>query len=487
MECTKLYIDGEWRRRDDARARDIVNPSTGEVISRVTQGTVEETNRAIQAARSAFDAGTWSRLAVTERADVLFALARAMRESSDVLARIETLNTGKTLAESQSDVQHSIRTFEYYGRLLSTHGGSVNSTAEHVLSITIHEPVGVCGLITPWNYPLLQASWKIAPALAAGNTVVIKPASLTPLTTLKLAELVDSIGLPPGVFNVVTGSAEVGETLAASHDVDLISLTGSNTAGASVMRSAASNFKRISLELGGKNPHIVFADADQACAIDYVLNGAFFNAGQMCSAGSRLLVERTIHEAFVTELAGRINGIRVGDGLSDNTQMGPVISAQQRQNVLDLIAGARDEGARVICGGGVPSGSQFSSGYWLQPTLITDVTADMRIAREEIFGPVVTIEKFDSEDQAVALANDTEFGLTAGFWTSDFPKANRVLRKLRAATVWVNDYNVTLAHAPWGGYKASGIGRELSPAGLEEYTEAKHAYINFEPKPMGWF
>ena len=487
MDPKFLYVDAEWTEASSGSRRDVIDPATGEVIASVAQASAEDAYRAISAARNAFDHGPWPRLASSERAAHLRRLVSALNEHAEEIAKIEALNTGKTITEGRSDVNDAIAAFEYFARLIGTESGALNDAAPNVISMTLREPVGVCGLITPWNYPILQAAWKLAPALAAGNTVVIKPASLTPLSTHRVAELIHQCGFPKGVLNLVTGGSDVGDALASSTSVDLISLTGSNTAGASVMKAATSNFKRISLELGGKNPHIVFADANLEVAVDQALNAAFFNAGQMCSAGSRLLLERPICDAFVAALAERIKAIRLGHGASDRTQMGPVISAQQRDRVLALVAGAVEEGARVLCGGKSPSGAPFDQGFWVEPTLLVDVQAFMRIAREEIFGPVITVEPFDGEDEAVALANDTQFGLASGVWTGDFAKANRVLRRLRAATVWVNDFNITLPHAPWGGYKASGLGRELSRAGLDEYTELKHAYINFEPKAMGWF
>jgi betaine-aldehyde dehydrogenase len=487
MTEKKLYINGQWVAPKSGSYRNILDPGCQEVIATVAHGAAEDTQRAISAARKAFDQGPWPRLSGRERGAMLRALVNAIGHDAEHLAGLETRNTGKTLDESRSDVSDASSAFDYFARLVGTMHSEVNDAPNHVLSMTLREPVGVCGLITPWNYPILQAAWKIAPALAAGNTVVIKPASLTPLTTHRLAELIDAAGLPAGVFNLVTGGAEVGETLAASVDVDLISLTGSNAVGAKVMQAAACNFKRISLELGGKNPNIVFADADFDAALDYALNAVFFNAGQMCSAGSRLLVESPIHDAFVAALESRIRAIRLGRGVEAGTQMGPVISAQQRDAVLGMVAMATDEGAILRVGGRSPAGASFDKGFWVEPTLLTGVHASMRIAQEEIFGPVITVERFDGEDEAVALANGTPYGLASALWTGDFARANRVLRRLRFATVWVNDYNVTLPHAPWGGYKASGIGRELSRAGLDEYTELKHAYINYEPKVMGWF
>jgi betaine-aldehyde dehydrogenase len=348
--------------------------------------------------------------------------------------------------------------------------------------------VGVCGLIARWNYPLLQAAWKIAPALGAGNTVVVKPSNLTPLTTHRFTQLLCELDLPPGVFILVTGGAVAGAELAGSRIVDLVSFTGGALAGQSIMKAAAtSNFKRIALELGGKNPNIVFADADLDVAVDYALNAAFFHAGQVCSAGSRLMVEDAIYDEFVSRLAQRLPRIAIGSGLEAGTQMGPVQSAQQREKILAMVERGIAEGARLVHGGRRPQGARYDKGFWLEPTLLADVTADMALAKEEIFGPVVTAERFGCEAEALRLANDTPYGLAAAVWTRDLDKANRLSRALRFGTVWVNDYHPYFPEAPWGGYKASGIGRELARVGLDEYTELKHSYINLAPKDMGWF
>ncbi|ULX52149.1 betaine-aldehyde dehydrogenase [Cupriavidus taiwanensis] len=486
MIQTQLYIDGQWQSPIDQGTRAIVSPADEAVIAQAAEATRADARLAIAAARRAFD-GPWRQTTIRDRARLLNKIAELIDRDAEKLAHLESLNTGKTLTESRTDMGDIAATFRYFAGLVASESGAVNEAPHHVISRTLREPVGVCGLITPWNYPLLQAAWKIAPALGAGNTVVIKPSNLTPLTTHHFTQLVAELDLPPGVFNLVTGGAEVGAELAESVDVDLVSFTGGAFAGESIMKAATGNFKRIGLELGGKNPNIVFADADLDAAVDYALNAAFFHAGQVCSAGSRLMVEDSIYDAFIGRLAERLPRIVIGNGFHGETQMGPVQSAQQHEKILGMVQAGIAEGARLVHGGKRPPGDVYKRGYWLEPTLLADVTAEMKIAKEEIFGPVITAERFRSEEEALRAANDTPYGLAAAVWTRDLDKANRMSRALRFGTVWVNDYHPYFPEAPWGGYKASGIGRELARIGLDEYTELKHSYINLAPKAMGWF
>lgn len=486
MIHTQLYINGQWQAPLTAAARAIINPADESVIAQAAEGTRADARLAIAAARQAFE-GPWRQSTIRERAKLLNKIAELVDRDAEKLAHLESLNTGKTLTESRTDMGDIAATFRYFAGLVASESGAVNEAPHHVISRTLREPVGVCGLITPWNYPLLQAAWKIAPALGAGNTVVIKPSNLTPLTTHHFTQLIAELDLPPGVFNLVTGGAEVGAELAESQDVDLVSFTGGAIAGESIMKAATGNFKRIGLELGGKNPNIVFADADLDVAADYALNAAFFHAGQVCSAGSRLMVQDSVYDAFIARLAERMQRIVIGNGFNAETQMGPVQSAHQHEKILGMVRAGINEGARLVHGGKRPAGHVYQNGYWLEPTLLADVTADMKIAKEEIFGPVITAERFHSEEEVLFAANDTPYGLAAAVWTKDLDKANRLSRKLRFGTVWVNDYHPYFPEAPWGGYKASGIGRELARIGLDEYTELKHSYINLAPKAMGWF
>ena len=393
------------------------------------------------------------------------------------------------MRESRWDISDVTKVFRYYADLADKEAGRLVDTSNPTtISRIVHEPVGVCGLIAPWNYPLLQLSWKIAPALAAGNTAIMKPASLTPLSAIHLTRLLEEAGTPPGVVNLVLGPGDrVGQALADSPDVDLISLTGGIEAGRALLRGAAVNVKRVALELGGKSPNIVFADADFETAVDNALTAAFVHSGQVCSAGCRAIVEDAIYDDFVAAVGERADRIHLGKGDDETTEAGALISAAHRDKVEGYVRSAIDEGARLVAGGRRPDEPELQDGFFYRPTVFADVRRDMRIIREEVFGPVLTIERFTTEDEAVELGNDTTYGLAGAVWTSDASRAQRVAQRLRHGTVWINDYNAYVPQAEWGGFKQSGIGRELGPTGLDEYREAKHIWQNTAPGPTGWF
>jgi betaine-aldehyde dehydrogenase len=484
-----LFIDGEWVAAADGTCSPVVDPSDGSLVTEVDVATGEQVQAAIAAARRAFDRSDWPHRPTAERAALLDRVAGSLDRDREELAREETRNTGKALRESRMDVDDVARVFRYYADLADKEAGRLVDTSDpDALSRIVYEPIGVCGLIGPWNYPLLQLSWKIAPALAAGNTAVMKPAHVTPLTAIHLTRLLEEAGTPRGVVNLVLGPGEtVGQPLADSPNVDLISLTGGIEAGRALMRGAAGNVKRVALELGGKSPNIVFADADFETAVDNAVTAAFVHSGQVCSAGSRAIVEASVYERFVTAVGERADRIRLGHGDDERTQTGALISAEHRAKVEGYVAGAIADGARLVAGGRRPDEPELQPGFYYRPTVFADVRRDMRIVREEVFGPVLTIESFTTEDEAIDIANDTDYGLAGAVWTADASRAQRVARRLRAGTVWINDYNRYVPQAEWGGFKRSGIGRELGPSGLDEYREAKHIWQNTRPGPSGWF
>ncbi|MED4474519.1 betaine-aldehyde dehydrogenase [Oceanobacillus caeni] len=489
MDIKKNYINGEWVPALSGKTREIINPYNQEVIAIVSESKEEDTKLAISAAREAFDHGEWSNTSATERGRIVTKIAEFVERDKEELAKMESLDTGKTVEESRGDMDDIAGVFRYYAEIADKDGGEIiDSPIPNTISKVVKEPVGVCGQITPWNYPLLQASWKLAPALAAGNTLIMKPSEITPLTTVKVFELMEEAGVPKGVVNLVLGAGNtVGAELSANEDVDLISFTGGIQTGKGIMKAASGNMKKIALELGGKNPNIIFADANFETAVDQALNAVFFHAGQICSAGTRVIVEESIHDKFVEELVERVKNIKLGSGFDEATQMGPLISEAHLNKVVNYVESGIKEGAKVVVGGERPTDPELQKGFFYLPTVLTDCTTDMNVVQNEGFGPVITVEKFSTEEEAIKLANDSIYGLSGGVWTNDIAKAERCVSKMRMGTVWINEFNVYFPHAPWGGYKQSGIGRELGKTGLEEYQETKHIFQNLDPQPNNWF
>lgn len=490
MIRTQMYINGAWVDALSKARRDIINPFNQEVIATVTEGDAADTEKAIEAARQAFEEGTWPNMLAQERGAIVHKIGELIRDSREELAELETLNTGKTLTESLQDMDDIADVFTYFASLADKNGGEViHSPIPDSISQLVREPVGVCAQITPWNYPLLQAAWKLAPALVTGNTLVIKPSEITPLTTIKVFEIFEEVGLPAGVANLVLGVGDtVGAQLSESEDVDLISFTGGINTGKHIMQKAAqTNLKKVILELGGKNPNIVFEDADFDLAVDQALNAVFFHAGQVCSAGARLLVQDTIYDKFLDELIEKTKKIKLGNGFDEATQCGPLISAEHLEKVEKYVQIAQDEGATVALGGKRPEDPALQDGFFYLPTIITDCQHEDRIVQEEVFGPVLTVEKFSTTEEVIEKANDTIYGLAGAVFSKDIEKAEYVVSKLRLGTVWINDFHPYFPQAPWGGFKQSGVGYELGEQGLNEYTEIKHVYRNTNPQPLHWF
>jgi phenylacetaldehyde dehydrogenase len=472
----QLFIDGQWTAAASGRTFDTPNPATGQILASVAEGDGEDIERAVRAARRAFDEGPWGRLTPSERGRVIWRIGDLILEHAEELAQLESLDNGKPYAVALgADVPLAADIFHYMaGWATKIDGNSISISVPYMPganfhSYTLREPVGVVGQIIPWNFPLLMAAWKIAPALATGNTVVLKPAEQTPLTALKLAELIAAAGVPAGAVNVVTGFGETaGAALAAHPHVDKVAFTGSTEVGKLIVHAAAGNLKKVTLELGGKSPNIVFDDASPA-AVEGAANAIFFNHGQACSAGSRLYVQESRFDEVVEGVTRIAKSIKLGPGMESGTQMGPLVSAEQLRRVTGYLDSGKADGATAVTGGG----RHGDEGYFVEPTVLTHTRPDMKVVREEIFGPVVVAAPFSSIDDIAAVANDSEYGLAAGIWTQDISKAHALAKKLRAGTVWINCYNVFDASLPFGGYKQSGWGREMGHEILEAYTEVK--------------
>ncbi|KAH8807822.1 aldehyde dehydrogenase [Xylogone sp. PMI_703] len=481
---TGLFIDNVFVKAQGGKTFEVEDPATGKIIMSIQEGQAEDVDIAVKAARRAFESG-WAESDPFWRASLLNRLADLLEQNQAEIQAVEMVDSGKTLkAASAVDIPAAIGTLRYFGSWADKVYGRTSATVPGTFSYTLREPVGVCGQIIPWNFPLLMFIWKIGPALATGNTVVIKSAESTPLSALKMCELIRRAGFPPGTVNLVSGfGPTVGAAIANHMDIDKVAFTGSTATGRSILKAAAaSNLKKVSLELGGKSPNIVFPDADLQKAVDWSLFGIDFHAGQVCHAGTRIYVHEDIYEAFLAAFTERMASVNVGINFSSETDQGPIINKVQYDKILGYIESGKQEGATLHLGGKSIAGG--SGGYFISPTIFTDVSPEMKIMKEEIFGPVVVVAKFKSEEEVIRHANDTPYGLAAGIHTNDYQRAVRVTRKLKAGTTWVNMFNIVHWSMPFGGYKQSGIGRELGGEVLDNYTQVKTVYFNMEfPAP----
>ena len=485
----QLFIDGQWVDAESGKTFATPNPSTGETLAEVAEADKADVDKAVAAARRAFE-GKWGRMSARDRGRLLYKLSQLIESKSQELAALETADNGKPIKESlYIDLPGVVENFEYFAGWTTKIEGETIPVPGQMFNYTLREPLGVCGQIIPWNFPLLMAAWKLAPALAAGNTIVLKPAEQTPVSVLELGKLIQEAGFPDGVVNIVPGYGETAGAALASHPgIDKIAFTGSTEVGKIIARTAADNLTKVSLELGGKAPNIVFADADIEQAVSGAMMGIFFNQGQVCCAGSRLFLDERVKDEFLERFKERAERVKVGDPMDKTTQMGPQVSEEQVTRIKSYVDIARSEGATVFTGGGKPElEGNFKNGFFFQPTIFSEVQNTMRVAQEEIFGPVASAITFKDEKDLIRQANDTIYGLSAGIWTKDITRAHRFAKEIKAGTVWINTFNMMNAASPFGGYKQSGYGREMGRHALELYTHVKSVWVDLSGKPIGWY
>jgi len=481
----QMLIDGQWVEAQSGERYDRESPAHGVTVGTYPKAGSEDVDKAVAAARKAFDEGPWPMMQAAKRAKIIHRVSEIIREDASELAYLETLESGKPISQAKGEMEGTAELWEYAATLTRhNYGDSYNTLGEGMLGLILREPIGVVGMITPWNFPLLIISQKLPFALAAGCTAVVKPSELTPATTLRLGRILQEAGVPDGVVNIVTGFGQpAGARIAEHHDVDMISFTGSTGVGKHIVAASQGNLKKVSLELGGKNPQIVFADADLEAALDAVVFGAYFNMGECCNAGSRLLVQTAIADQFVEEALERVKSVPVGDPLDENTKVGAIINQAQYEKILHHVQAGQDEGATLATGG---SAMRTDEGRFIEPTMFTGVKPEMEIAKSEIFGPVLSIMEFDTPEDAIRIANSTLYGLSAGVWTSNVDQAFKVARGVRAGTIWINTYMDGFPELPFGGYKESGLGRELGRFTLDEFTELKTVQLHLGPRTSWW-
>jgi aldehyde dehydrogenase (NAD+) len=485
----QLFIDGKWVDAESGKTFETPNPATGQTLAEVAEGDKADIDKAVEAARRAYE-GKWSKMSARDRGRLMYKLAQLIEENSAELAALETADNGKPIRESAYvDLPQVVENFEYFAGFATKIEGETIPVPGQMFNYTLREPIGVCGQIIPWNFPLLMAAWKLAPALAAGNTIVLKPAEQTPVNAMELGRLIQEAGFPDGVVNIVPGYGETaGAALAGHKGIDKIAFTGSTEVGKIVAHAAADNLTKVSLELGGKAPNIVFADADIEQAVNGAMMGIFFNQGQVCCAGSRLFLDESIKDEFLERFSEKAKKVKVGDPMDKGTHMGPQVSMEQLDRIKGYVEVARGEGATIHTGGECPTlEGDFQNGFFFQPTIFSDVNNQMRVAQEEIFGPVTAVIPFKDEDELIKQANETIYGLSAGIWTRDIVRAHRFAKEIHAGTVWINTFNMFNAASPFGGFKQSGYGREMGKHALELYTQIKSVWVDLSGKPIGWY